>query len=76
MPAGIILSALLIREPKGSRLANRIERSSLARSLDPHTTNIVFNDKAIRTAYIMFSQGGAIARYNWPGAGLRLPFNL
>jgi hypothetical protein len=76
MPAGIVPSALLTQEPKSSRLANRIERSNLARSPDPHTTNIAFGDKDMRTACITFSQGGAIARCNWSGAGLHPPFNL
>lgn len=40
------------------------------------TTNIAFGGDDMTTAYVCFSQAGAIGKAKWPAPGLRLPFNL
>jgi gluconolactonase len=39
-------------------------------------TNICFGGPDMRTAYITFSERGALAKCRWDVAGLRLPFNV
>ena len=43
---------------------------------DRMPTNICFGGADMRTAYITFSERGALAKCRWPVPGMRLPFNL
>lgn len=63
------------RETPGGITTFRPDRSvALTEMPDPFVTNICFGGADRRTAYMTFSQRGAIAKTRWPEAGLALNF--
>jgi gluconolactonase len=50
---------------------NSVEHAALP---DPIVTNICFGGDDLRTAYVTLSATGKLVSFEWPRAGLKLPF--
>ncbi len=74
--SGVVAVGCLQDEPGISRVDPASGAASLVRTPDRLPTNIAFGGDDMRTAYITFTERGALAKCRWPVAGLQLPFNL
>jgi gluconolactonase len=74
--SGVIAVGSLMEEPGIVRIDPVSGSSTFVRTPDKLPTNIAFGGPDMRTAYITFTERGALAKCRWDLAGLRLPFNI
>ena len=74
--SGVIAGGCLLEGHGIGRVEPASGAVALVPTPDRMPTNICFGGADMRTAYITFSERGALAKCRWPVPGMRLPFNL
>lgn len=73
---GTVAQAVVVGEMGIARIDPDTGTHRMVATEDFLTTNIAFGGGDMRTAFITLSSSGRIGRMRWPGAGLRLPYNV